>query len=497
VSKRTDSPGSGSLRGGALTAGSALVVSGVAAVVGVVIAREFGRTDETDGLLAAYGVFIVIAIAAQAIRVAVLPQLARAWDDGRLAGEIAGYALALAVFAVPLVLGAELGADRLAALLTGDESEVARDTAADALRWIVPAAAAYLFAGLAASGLAARNDYGTAALGYAAGSLAGLALILLRVGPDGIIAVAWGMSLNAAITLTIPVTGLAMHALRARMPGRAVRPTGPPLRSRLGAFAVGAALPLALQLLYVVCLPFAARLGTGAATSFVYAYLAAASLVAVTAASLGLATSVPLARRGIRAEAVAHHIVASSWLALVLVGAAAGVFALAGGDVVEAVLGDSYQADVGSEVGRLVVVLSPWMVASVGIAVAFPLAFVVGRTRGLPWIAVGALTLQVPLAWVGARALELDGLTLALAGSTTLVLGVLLADLGTLAGTARGLLVAGLAVTGLTLVAFVPPALLFGSGVSAAMGVVLYAMLLALIRPRGLTESWHYLRTLS
>jgi hypothetical protein len=275
-----------------------------------------------------------------------------------------------------------------------------------------------------------------------------------------------------------------------------MRPTGPPLRSRLGAFAVGAALPLALQLLYVVCLPFAARLGTGAATSFVYAYLAAASLVAVTAASLGLATSVALARRGVRAEAVAHHIVASSWLALVLVGAAAGVFALAGGDVVEAVLGDSYRADVGSEVGRLVVVLSPWMVASVGIAVAFPLAFVVGRTRGLPWIAAAALVLQVPLSWAGARVLDLDGLTLALAVSTIFVLAALLWDLGTLAGTARGLLLAGLAVAGLTLAAFLPPALLFGSLVSAAIGLVVYVGLLALLRPRGLTASWQYLRTL-
>jgi hypothetical protein len=496
VSKRTDSPGSGSLRGGSLTAGSALIVSGVAAGVGVVIARQFGRTDETDGLLAAYGVFIVIAIAAQAIRVAVLPQLAHAWDDRRLAGEIAGYALALAVFAVPLVLVAELAAEPLAGLLTGGESEIARDTAADALRWIVPAAAAYLFAGLAASGLAARDDYGTAALGYAAGSLAGFTLILLRVEPDGIIAVAWGMTLNATIALAVPVAALAVHAARARMPSRAMRPAGPPLRSRLGAFAVGAALPLAMQLLYVVCLPFAARLGTGAATSFVYAYLAAASLVAVTAASLGLATSVPLARRGVHAEAVAHHIVASSWLALVLVGAAAGVFALAGGDLVQAVLGDSYRADVGSEVGRLVVVLSLWMIASVGIAVAFPLAFVVRRTRGLPWIAAAALALQVPLAWAGARVLELDGLTLALAVSTVLVLAALLVDLGAFAGASRGLFAAGLVVTGVTLVAFLPPALVFDSVVSAVIGLVLYVVLFAVLRPRGLTASWHYLRAL-
>ena len=87
------------------------------------------------------------------------------------------------------------------------------------------------------------------------------------------------------------------------MPRGAVRPSGAPVRARLGAFAVGAALPLALQLLYVVCLPFAARLGPGAATSFVYAYLASSSLVTVTAGSLGIVTSVPLSRAGFGAGA--------------------------------------------------------------------------------------------------------------------------------------------------------------------------------------------------
>jgi hypothetical protein len=496
VSKRTDSPGSGSLRAGVYTAASMLLVSGVAGAVGVVIAREFGRSEETDGLLAAYGLFIVIAIAAQAIRVAVLPQLSHARDGGRLAGEVAGYALALAVFALPLILVAEIGAGPLAEVLTGDGSEEARTSAADALRWMIPAAVGYLFAGLAASALAALDDYGTAALGYAIGSALGLALIVLRVEPDGIIAVAWGMAFNSAIALIIPSLVLAVRAVRARMPSGAVRPTGPALQTRLGAFAVSSALPLALQLLYVVCLPFAAHVGTGAPTSFVYAYLAAASLVAVAAASLGLATSVPLARRGLQRQATAEHIVAASWLALTIVGAAAGVFALAGGDVVEAVLGDAYGGEVGSELGRLVVFLSPWMVASVGVSVSFPLAFVVGRTRALPWIALGALALQVPLAWAGEALLDLDGLAVSLAITTFVVLAVLLAELGVFLDAIRGLLVAGGVIGLIGVVAFVAPALLLGSLGSASLGLTCYVGLLVLLRPRGLESSWRYLRAL-
>jgi O-antigen/teichoic acid export membrane protein len=496
VSKGTVSPGAGSLRAGLYTAASMFLISGVAAAVGVVIARKFGRTDETDGVLAAYGVFIVIAIAAQAIRVAVLPELSRARDANRLAGEVTGYVVALAVLAVPVVLVAELAAHELAGVLTGGGSEVARSTAADALRWMVPAAVAYLFAGIAASALAALDDYGTAALGYAAGSAAGLAFILLRSEPDGILAVARGMTLNAAIALAVPAVALAARALRARMPHTAARPSGLPLHARLGAFAVSAVLPLALQLLYVVCLPFASRVGTGAATSFVYAYLAAASLVTVAAASLGLATSVPLARRGLDAAARAHHIVAASWLALTLVAAAAGVFALAGGDVVEAVLGTSYTGDIGSDLGRLVVVLSPWMIASVGVSVAFPLAFVVGRTRALPWIALAALVIEVPLAWLGAKLLDLDGLAASLAISTFVVLGLLLHELHVFRDALRGLLVAAAVVGSIGVLAFLVSALLPGAVASAVAGVLAYVVLLALVRPRGLASSWRYLRAL-
>ena len=319
------------------------------------------------------------------------------------------------MIAVPLVLVSAFGSSLLASLLTGDESEIAQDTAADVLRWVVPAGVAHLFAAMAASGLAAIDDYATAALAYTLGSSAGLALILLRVEPDGIIAVAWGSLLNGVVTLLVVLVGLALHAARLRMPRGAVRPSGAPVRARLGAFAVGAALPLALQLLYVVCLPFAARLGPGAATSFVYAYLASSSLVTVTAGSLGIVTSVPLSRAGFGAAQAARHVVATSWLALVLVGAAGGMFALAGGVLVEAVLGEAYAGDIGADIGRVVAVLSLWMIAAVGVAVTFPLAFVAGRTRALPWIALAALALQVPLAWLGSEVLELNGLALALA----------------------------------------------------------------------------------
>ena len=496
MSKRTDSPGLGSLASAALTATSTLVVSAFAAIVGIVIAREFGRTDETDGFFAAYGVFIVIVLAAQSIRIAVLPALARARDECRLAGNIAGFAAALVVVVVPLLLLAELAAEPLAGLLTGDGSAIAEEACADALRWMVPAALAHLFAGLAASGLAALDDYATAALGYAAGSAAGLVLILTRVDSDGIVAVAWGMALNGLVAVLIPAIVLSWRALRSSMPASAVRPAGLPLTSRLGVFAAAAALPIALQLLYVVCLPFAGRLGAGAVTSFGYAYLAAATLVSVTAFSIGLVSSVPLTRIGLAPAVSTRHVVSAAWVALTVIGAAVGAFALAGGEIVEGVLGDAYGGDVGQDVARLVVVLSPWMIASVGVNVAFPLAFVAERLRALPWIGGGALAAQVLLAWVLAELFDLDGLAVALTLSTFLVLLALLRELHALSASVRGLAVAAATVTILTAVAFLSAGLVLDSLAAAVVGLAVYAALVALVRPRGLRASWAYLRTL-
>jgi len=496
VSKRTVPPRLGSLGSGALTAASTLVVQGVSALAGVIVAREVGRSDQTDGFFAAFGVFVVIVLAAQAIRIAVLPSLARARGDGRLAAEIAGYATALAIVAVPVALVGEVAAQPIAGLLTGNGSDAAQEAAVETLRWVVPAALAHLFAGLAASGLAALDDYATAAFGYAVGSVLGITLILERVGSDGFIAVAWGMTLNAAVALAIPLVGLAWRARGTRMPAGALRPTRSPLRFRLGSFAVAAAVPLALQLVYVVSLPFAAREGVGAQTSFAYSYIGAAALVAVTASSLGLVTSVPLTRAVLDGAGITRHVVSASWLALVAIGAVAGASAVAGSALVGSVLGDSYGGDVGAEIARLVVALSPWMAISVGVTVTFPLVFVVNRTRALPWVAVAALVAELPLAWAGQELAGLYGLAFSLALSSGVVLAGLLRALGVLRPVLRGLAVAAGGVAAIALGAYLPPAFVLGPIAACALGLVLYGALVATVRPPGLTSAWRYLRAL-
>ena len=121
----------------------------------------------------------------------------------RLGAEVAAYALTLATLAVPLVVLSLAAAARSLAPHR-QRRRAAKDTAEATLPWMILAAVLQLYAGLAASTLAALDDYVVAAAGYAAGSVVGLAYILARVHPDGIDAVARGMALNGVIAVSIP-----------------------------------------------------------------------------------------------------------------------------------------------------------------------------------------------------------------------------------------------------------------------------------------------------
>lgn len=471
--------------------------AGLAAVVGVIIAREFGRTAETDGFFAAYGVFIVLALAANAIRLVVLPPLARARAEERLGQETAAWAVALAVLSVPFLVAGLLFADPLSDLLTGFGPTSAREAAADTLPLVVVAGLGQLFAGLAASALAALDDYLTSAIGFIAASVLGLGYIMLRLDADGIRAVAAGMAVNGVVAVTVPAVVLAVRARRAAMPVTGVRPHGASLGSRILRAGQGCALPLALQVAYLACLPLAAREGVGSVTSFGYAYLAGSAVVAASAASFGLATSVPLARLGLDGHRVAHHVVAASWLALIAVGATAGVFAVAGEPILSAVLGSGYVDEVGRELGRLVALFAPWMVVTAALSVTFPLVFIARRERPLAPLAVAVLLLHVPLAIVARSLAGLPGLALALALTTAVALVGMLHALRAAAETAIGLARASGLVVMVALPTFAIADLAFPAEAAAAVGLVAYAAVLTIVRPRGLVDSLHYLRRLA
>ncbi|HET7648577.1 MAG TPA: hypothetical protein VFK17_08400 [Gaiellaceae bacterium] len=475
----------GALGSGVLTGISTAAVSGSAAILGVLLSRKFGHGARTDGFFAAYGVYLAVVLVAGALRVVVLPRFVVARAEGRLAHEVGAWTAGLA-----LPLGAAMALaiawpHGIASALSA--SPEARDEAAELLPWVVPAAAAQILGGLGASALAAFDDYATAALAFAAGAVCGVALTFALV-DHGVIAFGWGLALNGCLSLAI----LLVRLLRRRAVGAPdARPWG-----RLLELGEGVALPIALQGLYVVAYRFASGLGSGRATTFSYAYLIAAFLVAVTATSIALVSTVPLAREGASPERVARHVVSIAWLSLVPVAAAAGVFTLAGEPLVRSILGESYGGGTGAELGRLVGYLAPWMVASVVVSVSYPIVFVRGRARWLPALAVAVLGTQVLVEWGARAAFGLGGVAGGLALTTAAVMVVLLAALDALRRTTAGVVVAAVVCGAVAAACFGLPRLVVGPIAAAAVGVVAYAVALGAWRPAGLRDAWAYLRTL-
>ena len=460
-------------------------MSGSAAVLGIILSRKFGHGVKTDGFFAAYGVYLALVLVAGSLRVVVLPRFVAAHAAGRLPGEVGTWAVGLAPPLAAVLALALAWPHGIASALTSNAN--ARDQAALLLPWIVPSAIAQIYGGLVASALAALDDYRWAALGFALGSVAGVVLTLVFVG-HGVVAFGWGLALNGAASLAIPLVPL----LALRGVGRPDSRTW----GRLIELGEGVALPVALQGLYLVAYRFASGLGTGRATTLSYAYLIAAFLVSVTAASAALVATVPFARVGSSPLRVVQHVVAISWLSLAVVGAAAGVFAVAGETVVRRVLGSSYGGGTGAELGRLVVYLVPWMVASVALAVAYPLVFVRGRGRWLPMLAGAALLVQVLVEWAGRAAFGLAGVAVGLGVTTALVLAVLLTALRAVRSTARGVALAALVCGAVAVAAFGLPRLVVGPVTAAGVGLVAYVVVLGAWRPPGLRHAWAYMRSL-
>jgi hypothetical protein len=467
-----------------------LLSAAAAAGAAVLVAHKFGRSAATDGFFTAYGLYLVLALGAQAFRLVVAPDLTRAADEDRLGAELRAYALSFVLVALPAVVLVIVLRGQIAGAITG--TAPAAHEADRALPFFIVAAFGQLLGALLASALAARGSYGAAAFGFGVGPVIGLVVFAALADTYGLVALAWGVTINAAFV--IAVTGTRLVTLGGLGSGRAALAPG----RRLWWLVRGTALPIALQGIYVVALRFAATLGIGSQTTLSYGYVIAATLVAATASALALVSSVPLTRREPDAAAVAEHVVHTTWLSLTAILAAAGVFAIVGGRIIGGLLGSAYTGDVGRELGRLVVWLTPWMIVTVAFTVAYPLLFVVGRGRGLVPLAVATLLVQVPLAWGLREVWGLDGIALALGLTTGLALIGVLAELSLrmLQLTLGGVLRAALSLGALAAATFGIAWLVLGDVAAALAGLAAYSAVLAIVRPPGLRQAWAYVRVL-
>jgi hypothetical protein len=481
------------LRSGLLTGLAQVMLSLAAAGAGALLAQKFGRTAQTDGFLAAYAVYTVLVLAAQAFRMVVVPDLPRSAADGRLGGESRAYAIAFLALAAPVCVLVAVFAHPLGELVTGSLPERSAQVASRALVILVPAAFGQLLAALAASVLAALDSYAAAAAGFGISGMIGLAVFAALAGPVGIVALAWALAVNAGVALAVPVVALVRRgALRGSRPPRL------DIAARLWRLLQGAAVPLALQGCYLLALRFASKLGVGSVTSFTYAYLAASTLVGATGFALGVISSAPLTRRGVDAEDAGRHVVHAAWVSLSFVGAAAGIFALVGGQIVHLVLGDQYGGNVGRNLGLLVVYLSPWMIAWVGFVVTYPLVFVAERRRLLVPVALTGLIAMIPLGFALRAAWGMPGIAIAVGLSTLVIALGLMWAIGP-----RTLKIALVGLARLSLALGAASALAFGALIialspipAAVLGVVVYGLIVLSLRSLGLRDAWTYVRGL-
>ncbi|HEV2590675.1 MAG TPA: hypothetical protein VGU02_02160 [Gaiellaceae bacterium] len=479
------SRGRGTVSSGILTGISTVAVSGTAAVAGVILSRKFGHGVKTDGFFFAYSVYAVLVLVAGVVRVVALPRFVEARAARRLAAETGVWAAALAGPLLAAVVAAILWPHGIASVLSSRPASA--HYAAVLLPWVVASAAAQVLGGVVASALAAFDDYASSAFGFAAGSIAGLVVTVALV-DHGLIAFAWGLAVNGVVSLLWPLAALARR-------GGVGLPDQRPW-ARLAALAEGVTLPVALQGLYLVGDRFASGLETGGATTFSFAYLIASFFVQLTATSLALVTTVPFAREGESPERSGRHVIAASWISLVPIAAASGVFAVAGAFVTQHVLGPKYGGGTGAELSRLVAYLAPWTVASVALTIAYPLLFVRGRARWLPLVAGAALAVHVLLEWGLSAWFGLAGIAAGMAVTTALVLAALLVWLRAVQMTTRGVLTAAVICGGIAAVTFGVPGALLGAVAAAVVGVVLYALVLGLWRPSGLRQAWAYVHGL-
>src|SRR4051812_19316939 len=176
------------VRSGLLTGLAQIVIALAAAGAGALLAHRFGRTAETDGFLGAYAVYLLLVLAAQALRLVVVPDLTRARAEGQLGGETRAFAEAFLFLAVPASILVAVLSQPIGDAITGTLPPHAAHVAGDALVILVPAAFAQLLAALAASALAAVDSYGTAAAGFAAGGVTGLIVFAALADSRGIVA---------------------------------------------------------------------------------------------------------------------------------------------------------------------------------------------------------------------------------------------------------------------------------------------------------------------
>lgn len=456
---------------------------GLGALLALLVLFVFGKTPKTDGLFTAYGVYGVLLMLAQSLRTTIVARLVEAPSLWAAFDHYLGAVLALTVATtIPLVVLA----DPLAHLLTGAGSGDAHDAARTGLWLFALAGAAQLLAAIGAAALGALDRFVPVSIAYLAAGVASIAGVAVLSGPLDVsavpVAVAAGSLLNAALmTRTLLASGWHPHR---RLVGSARA-----LGRRVWTMVSGAALYAASQAIFVVSLALAARIGSGAATVYTYAFFAASFIVGASSGSVGIVLAAPLAQTWDRSPAsLTPHLRTIVRLGAVLIAPVLGVAAVAGDDLASAILGSKLDgADTQALAGSFLA-LAGYMFAMLAVTVPLLAAFALSRYPAVAAVSLGALVIHVGLSVAAATTDDLEWLAVAASVSTILMLTGLLAvvygrDAGRPLLAAASELVAPVALATLTFgAAGVVTVVATGSAVAVAAALVASVAYVVLLR---------------
>jgi peptidoglycan biosynthesis protein MviN/MurJ (putative lipid II flippase) len=466
----TEEPAGGAGRSAVITAVAQLVAMLAGALLAVLAAVRFGNDARTDGFFAAYSLYSVGVIFAQAARTSIVAKIV---EPGAFDRYLGGVLLVIGLFGV--VLGG-LG-HVVADLLTAGREE-SRETARTALLILWPAVAGQLVAGLTAARLATRGDFSTPAFAFGGGGAVSIPAFLLLEPALGIDALAVAILLGSLVTAAVLGVAVARSGWRVDA-RRALAP-----RAGAGAARVMAlgALPFLLgHVGFVFTLAVASRIGEGIVTVYSYSFAAVGIVMALLGSVPAIILAGPLATTWDRRpeSLLPHH--RAVWLTglLLLVPILAGGWLL-GDDVARLVLrrftGGEAQLTV-----DLFLLSAPVVAWSVAVSLPTTALFTLGRYQAAAAVAAATLAIQLAVLVLAAQRdseyLMASAVAISGAVSVLLYLGVFSRDYLRRAGPPLAL---GLArVGGVGAVAFVLPGLLLPGGAAFVVGTVLFVAAVA------------------
>jgi hypothetical protein len=395
----------------ALTSLSQVAVLAGVALMGILIARRFGTTAQTDGFFIANAINGVLLLLAQSLRTTTVAGFVAERSDDRAFDRQLG--------AVTLIwLG---GAVIILAIVVPAASDLLADATARAFRTaalvLLPGAALQLFAGLVAGRLAADHAFALPAIAYVAGTIASVIAFFPLTAASGVDGVAPALVCGYAVSAIAMAVALPRHGCRPGLP--LLRGAG-----RLaGRLLLGAAAAIAAQATLSISVGFANGMTIGGATIYSYAVMAVLALNAGLASPVSVVYAPVVARRETDVAALTLRVFR---VGAIVAPVAVAALCLVARAPAAAVLSRVSHQDIGT-IFELILILSPTLLAAMLMMVPLVDVLATGRFRGLACGAAAAVTVHVLLCVI-ARALDLglEALAAATLVSTTVQLGAVL-----------------------------------------------------------------------